>query len=236
VIDGDGWYRIMTPSTTFPAANEVYFCNLRPQGTDAHIAEVIADYHSRGLPLTWCVYPWTQPDDLGARLLARGATAMSVKTFLGSTSLPLAVADGVAVEAVDPSSAEGIDTYLNLLSSGYGLPADEESFRRVRYRQLCAGPRPVMHLVVAYCDGVPAGCAGMVIKPESAHLTTGRVLPAFQGRGVFQSLIATLLAKLRALGITLASGHSNEQSAFWVERFGFRFIYPYTIYELPPPA
>jgi hypothetical protein len=34
------------------------------------------------------------------------------------------------------------------------------------------------------------------------------------------------------MGIALATGHANDQSAFWVERFGFRLMYAYTIYEV----
>ncbi|MFN7929538.1 MAG: hypothetical protein U0Y68_16645 [Blastocatellia bacterium] len=62
------------------------------------------------------------------------------------------------------------------------------------------------------------------------------VLPAFQARGVFQSLIAARLQALRTLGIAYATGHSNEQSAFWALRFGFQAIFSYTIYQLDPPG
>ena len=159
-----------------------------------------------------------------------------MRAHLGSTDLPLNVIEGVSVERVDSQSPEGLETYLSVLNAGYGLPKDEEAFRRQRYRQLCAEPDPVMHLLIAYCDGVAAGCTAFILKGDSAHLTTASVKPEFQARGVFQSLIATSLSTLREMGIELASGHSNEQSAFWVERFGFRCIYEYQIYELVPDS
>lgn len=234
VYDADGWYRTLTPSASFSAANEVLFCNLSEGDPDGHIDDIVAEYHARGLPMSWCVYPWTQPADLGARLLARGATSAKVRAYLTSTSLPLKVVDGVEVQRVEPSTPGAVDTFVDLLSAGYGVPDDEAAFRRVRYRQLCSGPAPVMHLFLARCGGEPAGCMAMVVKPDSAHLTGGAVLPAYQARGVFQSLIAAALAAMRDLNISLATGHSNEQSAFWVQRFGFKLVYAYDIYELTP--
>ena len=237
IIDEDGWYRTLTPSAKFSADNEVFFCNLDWQDPDGQIDAVIAEYHQRGLPLIWCVYLWTQPQDLGERLLARGATSFNVRTYLVNTALPLKVVDGVEVERVNPASTEAFAAYFDVLLSGYTFSADEEAFKRNRYRQLCSGPDPVMQLFIAHCDGVIAGCAGMVIKQDSgsAHLTSSSVLPAFQARGVFQSLQATLLSTLHDRGIAIASGHANNQSAFWLERFGFKFIYAYDIYELEPP-
>lgn len=235
LIDEGGWYRTLTPSATANSAvNEILFCNLDQQNPDRHLDAIIAEYHQRGLSLSWCVYPWTQPEDLGKRLLARGATSSIVRAHLANTSLALKVVEGVEVKRVNPASTEEFETYFDILSSGYGLPADEVAFRRSRYHQLCAEPDPLMHLLVAYCDGAAAGCMGIIIKEDSAHLTAASVPPEFQARGVFQSLLAGALALLRDMGITLASGHSNEKSAFWAERFGFKFMYQYTIYELEP--
>lgn len=234
VIDEDGWYRTLTPSASSSAANEILFCNLDPQDPERHIDKIIADYHNLGLPLSWCVYPWTQPINLGERLLARGATSSNIRAYLGDTSLPLNIVDDIEIERVDPTSTQEIEAYVNTLSAGYELPKDEEAFRLSRYQQLCSGPNPVMHLFIARCNGAIAGCSGMIIKADvgAVHLTSSSVLPAFQSRGVFQSLIAKSLITACEMGITRASGHSNEKSAFWVERFGFKFIYAYKIYEL----
>ncbi|MFN7931654.1 MAG: hypothetical protein U0Y68_27725, partial [Blastocatellia bacterium] len=95
VIADNGWYRTLTPSASWAAANEVLFSNLDASRPDAAIDALIAEYHERDLPVTWCVYPWTQPADLGVRLLARGATKASIQAVLGSTALPLSIVEGV---------------------------------------------------------------------------------------------------------------------------------------------
>ncbi len=235
VIDADGWYRTITPAAAFSTLNDILFCRLDRHNTERQVDAIIAEYHDRGLPLTWSVYPWTQPANLGELLLARGAAAMNVRAYLGSTSLPLEVVDGVEVERVDPNVPGAFDAFFDILASGYSMSADEEAFRRSRYRQLSSGTDPVMQLHVARCDGEYAGCAGVMIKEDSAHLTTASVLPAFQGRGVLQSLTASQLTALRDLDIPIADGHANDLSAFWIQRFGFDLIFAYRIYEMKPP-
>ncbi|MCX6049603.1 MAG: hypothetical protein NT075_31270 [Chloroflexi bacterium] len=236
VIDEDGWYRTLTPSSSWPASNEVLFSNLNERDADSEIDAIVAEYHKLGLPLTWCVYPWTRPWDLGKRLLARGATQSVIQAFLGSTNLPLQVVDGVEIEQVNPASMEAYEAYMNVMISCYRLPADEEAFRRRRYHQLSIGPEPSLRLFVARYKGVVGGCAAMVIKEDSAHFTGDCILRAFQARGLFVSLHAARLRVLRDMGISLASGHGNEQSAFWAKGFGFKTLYSYNIYQLNPPA
>jgi len=236
VIDEGGWYRTLTPSASWSAANEVLFSNLGERNPDAEIDEVVSEYHRLGLPLTWCVYPWTRPGDLGERLLARGATQSLIQAFLGSSALPLELVDGVEVEQIDPESTAAYEAYIGVMTACYSLPADEEAFRCRRYYQLSTGPEPSMHLFIGRYNGAAVGCAAMMIKEDSAHFTGDCILPAFQARGIFQSLIAARLRVLRDMGISIVTGHGNEQSAFWVKRFGFKSIYTYTIYQLDPPS
>lgn len=236
VVNKDGWYRTLTPSCAWPSANEVLFSNLDAENLDAQIDSTIAEYHKHGLPITWCVYPWTQPMDLDKRLTARGAKKSPVKAMLISSSIPLEVVEDVEVVRVDPESDESFNDYIRILNAGYVLLPAEEAFRRRRYRELIRGPKPQMYLFLGRYKGQAVGCTGMVIKENSAHITTGSVLREFQARGVFQSLTATLLSTLRELGIEIASGHANEYSAPWVERFGGKVIYLYDIYQLDPPS
>ena len=236
VINGDGWYRIITPSASWPAANEVFFSNLDAHQPDAEIDAIIAEYHRLGLPLTWCVYPWTQPGDLGKRLLARGATQVVIQAFLGSPAIALKGVAGVDVERIAPEVTADYEAYINLMSAGFQLPPDEAAFRRQRYHQLSVGPDPCLHLFLGRCNGAVAGCCAVVIKEDSAHMTGVYIDPALQARGVFQSLQAASLSFLRELGISIFTGHANKQSAFWVERFGAKPIFTYDIYQLDPPA
>jgi hypothetical protein len=236
VTDQHGWYRTLTPSCPSASSNEVLFSNLDGNDLDAQIESTIAEYHKLGLPMSWCVYPWTQPMDIGKRLTARGAKKSHVKAMLINSSTPIEMAEGVEVERVDAESDESFEAYMRVLNAGYELLPTDEAFRRRRYRELIRGPKPQMYLFLGRYNGQLAGCAGMVIKQDSAHLTTASVLREFQARGLFLSLIATLLKTLRQLGIAVASGHANESSAPWVEIFGGKVVFSYDIYQLDPPS
>ena len=236
ISHNNGWYRTLTPSCAWPSANEVLFSNLDSTNPDKEIENIIEEYHRHGLPVTWCVYPWTQPSDLDKRLMIRGATRSPVRAMLISSSLKLEVVEGVQVDRVDPDSDDSFEAYMKILNVGYELLPAEETFRRRRYRELIRGDNPSMILFLGRYKGQVAGCAGMVIKEDSAHITTSSVLREFQARGVFLSLNAMIVQTMRDLGIDLASGHANMNSAPWVERFGGKVVYCYDIYQLDPPT
>ncbi len=236
LVEQDGWYRTLTPSSTWPGANEVLFSNLDSAYPDRHLQEVISEYHGRNLPVSWCVYPWTRPPDVGARLVNMGATSSRIRVFLIDTEHPLEEVEGVDVRRVDPDEKAAFSAFFEIMAAEHALPAEEVTFRRRRYGELSRGPTPRLQLHVAYCKGVPAGCHATVLKQDSGHLTGGGVMPPFRAHGVFQSMLAVSLKELRKMGIRLATGHSNEKSAFWADRFGFRTVYFYDIYQLDPPA
>lgn len=236
VIDEDGWYRTLTASSTWPGANEVLFSNLDADNPHSHLREIVSEYHGRGLPVSWCVYPWTRPADLGARLVKLGASRTPIRVFLINTAHPLEEVEEVEVRRVDAGDDEQFGAYMEITRAEHGLPAAEEAFRRRRYRELSLGPRPLMQLYLAYCKGVPAGCHATVVKEDSGHFTGGCAIPRFRAYGVLQSMLAVSLKALRDMGIRMATGHSNQNSAFWADRFGFQSVYSYDLYELFPPV
>ncbi len=235
VIDRDGWYRTLTPSSQWPGANEVLFSNLDESGADEQIDALVSEYHGAGLPISWCVYPWSRPWDLGKRLASRGASKSPIHALLGSTGSRLDMVEGLEVQQVDPELDADYDLFIETMAAGFGLPPEEREHRRGRYRELGTGPDPCLRLFLARYKGAVAGCQALVVKLDSGHMTGAYVVPEFRAYGVFQTLISAALKVLRDLGIQLATGHSNEQSAFWAERFGFKMIYSYDIYQLDPP-
>ena len=243
VTEGNGWYRTLTPSSHWATDdNEVLFSNLDEQNADAEIEGIVSEYQKFGRPMRWCVYPWARPLDLAYRLLGRGASRSNVRALVCDTSLPLQRVEGSEIERVDPDSTEDYEAYIGIMasgemSSGKKLPADEIAFRHRRYRELISGTDAVMQLFIARYQGVVAGCGAMYLKGGSAYLTGDYVVPAFHARGLFQSLIAFRLNLLHEMGIPLASGHGREDTSVpWLIRFGFKPVFPYSIYQIDPPS
>ena len=237
VMDGSGWYRIMTPSSPSPSYNEVFFSRLSTEVSDQEIDTIIGEYHQRGLAFTWCVYPWTKPTDLGTKLLARGAKESSMVAFIGSSDSPTTKRVlGIEIEVVEPTANDSLESYISLVSEGFELTPEDAAFRRERYPHLMTGPPHSLRLLLARIQEAVAGCMLLILKKDSAHMSGVYVRPEFQARGVFPTLNASAQHFLRDMGIPLATGHSNPLSAFWVERFGAKPVFAYSMYRLDPPG
>ena len=236
VTVADGWYKILTPSSAWAADNEILFSRLGEHDYEAEIDAVLAEYRARGRPVRWCVYPWTHPQSLGDRLIARGASHYGVQALVVDTDLPLQMVDDAVIERVDPRSRQAFDDYVDVMAWGWRLPADEVDFRRRRYWELIQGESPSLHLFIARHRGAAAGCGAFVVKEDSAYMTGDFIKPESQARGLFQSLHAARLKALRELGIRLASGHARaDTSGPWLRRFGHRSKFSYQMYTFATP-
>lgn len=243
IIDENGWYRMLTPSSPWPSANEILFSNLDMSRSDAEVeAEIdamIAEYHGRGLPLMWCVFPWTEPGNLVERLVARGATTSAIHVTIATSSLPISVAEDTEILEIRRGAPDGqamFEDYIRILTESYPLPESEIAFRRRRYWQLIGEEPQVLRIFLALYQGEVAGCASMVVKEHSAHFTGDAILPAFRSRGIFRSMAAGRMKLLREMGIGLVTGHNNERSTVLVHRMGNRTVCTYTICTLEARA
>jgi GNAT superfamily N-acetyltransferase len=62
-----------------------------------------------------------------------------------------------------------------------------------------------------------------------------QVFDAHRGRGAYRALLAARLARLRALGIGLATTHAREHSSAPIlERLGFETVFRHRVYQLDP--
>ena len=236
VVAEDGWYRTATPSSDFRPDNEILVSNLTGKNADSEIDRMFTEYHERiERAFSWCVYPWTQPEDLGERLINLGGSDYEVSVFLENTSLPLKVVPGVSVKQVSETSAIDLERYLRIMASRRAMSIDEITFRRQRYQRLIGGDSPVLQLFVAYCDNTPAGCCATILKRDYGYMTGAYIYPDFRAKGLFQSLLAAQHNALRDCGIKLSCGHAyTHGSGRWLERFGFRKVYNYKVYVLKP--
>lgn len=232
VVDTDGWYRVITPSTPWPAVNEVVLSALDEHDPEPEIERLVAAYREHDLPLKWCVYPWTKPADLGERLVRRGAISWRARGMVTGTALELALPEGASVERIDRAT---FPTYLDAMVRGWELPPIEASFMHERMGSLLSRPEPPVQLFVARWHGEVAASAATMLKERSGYLMGANVLPAFRGCGLYRALLRGRLAALSAMGIELATTQAREQtSAPILEHLGFETVFRYKMYQLNP--
>jgi len=231
IIERDGWHQIITPSSGTIHGNEVIYSRIAPAVVEVVLRRTIAEYADHGLPFRWCVGPLTEPApaDFGALLHRYGFTwhdGRGMATDPARWKAPHAALD-VAIEAVTPAN---VAEYVEAVAVGWESQFDVATRCDDVVRAIGTGR---FHYVMARVDGAIAGTAGFVVKPQSAYLVGGNVLPSCRGRGIYRALVDHRLERIRAMGIELATTQAREStSAPILEALGFETVYRSRMYTL----
>ncbi|MFN0246185.1 MAG: GNAT family N-acetyltransferase [Kofleriaceae bacterium] len=226
VIQREGWYQVITPSTRSAIANEVCTSRLTDSDADAVIDRTCAEYAAAGVPFKWFVGPDTTPSDMGRRLEARGFRGVAVRGMaIEPSTWRATVPDDVTVEEV---TVETLDEYNACFAAGWSVPMPEA--QTATLAAAIASGR--FRMYVARIDGAAVGTCGLVVKPRSIYLVGGNVLPAYRRRGVYRAMLATRLASATSAGVGLAVTQAREESSAPIlEALGFESVCSAVIYR-----
>ena len=231
IIERDGWYQIITPSSGAIHGNEVIYSRIAPPVVEVVLRRTIAEYADHGLPFRWCVGPLTEPapEYFGALLRRCGFTWLDGRGMAidpASWKASHAATD-VAIEAVTPAN---VREYVEAVAVGWESQFDVATRCDDVVRAIGTGR---FHYVMARVEGAIVGTAGFVVKPQSAYLVGGNVLPRYRGRGIYRALVDHRLERIRAMGIKLATTQAREStSAPILEALGFETVYRSRMYTL----
>ena len=231
IIERDGWYQTITPSTGTSQGNEVVYSRIVAPHVDRIVDETIAQYAAHRVPFKWCVGPLTEPADFGAALDRRAFRSWPVRGMAIDPAQWVArESRGVTVERVTETN---LRDYYDAWSRGWETTSpDEAEWCAEHVRALATGR---FHFYLARVDGAPAGTAGFITKPRCAYLVGGNVLPAFRKHGVYRALLDARFAELRARGVGLAVTQAREAtSAPILEYLGFEDLFRSFIYRWQP--
>ncbi len=232
VIERDGWYQTITPSTKSIQGNEVLLSRVAAADAERVARETVAMYAALGLPFKWNVGALTEPAEFGDVLDRLGFVhwhmrGMAVEPQRWTYSAP---APGVTVERVGDDAFED---YYTTMVRGWATEMTEADTWRDSMRQTLRSAKS--HYYLARIDGVPVGTAGFIVKPRSVYLVGGNVLEPYRGRGVYRALIDARLRDIAALGLTLATTQAREAtSAPILDKLGFETLYRGRVYKWQP--
>ena len=227
IIERDGWYQTIQPSSGSVVGNEVVYSRLVADEAEGVIERTIAEYTAAGVPFKWCVGPLTEPEGFGALLERRGFVGLDIRGMaIDPMAWTAAAHPGITIEPVGKGD---LVEYLDTFARGWDIAVDVPTWCRNLGRAIDGGRH---HMMLARVDGEPAGTAGFILRPRAAYLVGGNVLPAFRGRGVYRALIDHRLARLRERGVTLATTQARElTSAPILERLGFETLFRGRVYR-----
>ncbi|MGE0403853.1 MAG: hypothetical protein AB7T06_44510 [Kofleriaceae bacterium] len=223
IVEREGWYQIITPSSGSAIANEVLVTRVADAEADAVLDRTCAEYAAEGVPFKWFVGPQTRPADLGARLEARGFCGVPVRGMAIEPRAWTAPSPReVTVELVTPAT---LDEYNACFVEGWGIPMPA-GWRTTHASAIDDGR---FERFIARIDGVAAGTCGSVRKERCVYLVGGNVIAAHRRRGVYRAMLAARLARAT---VPLAVTHAREEtSAPILERLGFESMFSATIYR-----
>ncbi|HEY5925565.1 MAG TPA: GNAT family N-acetyltransferase [Kofleriaceae bacterium] len=228
VIERDGWYQIITPSTKSVQGNEVVYSRVAAHDAERVARETMDDYAALGLPFKWCVGPLTEPVDFGGLLDRLGFDSWAVRGMaVEPQRWTYTPHDDVAIERVTPATFED---YYTTLVRGWAMEVAEGASWRTSLRRALDGD--LHHCYVARVAGEPVGTAGMIVKQRSVYLVGGNVLESHRGRGIYRALIDERLRDAAALGFTLATTQAREAtSAPILHALGFETLFQSRVYK-----
>lgn len=231
LIERDGWYQLITPSTGTTQGNEVVWSRLAPADVDAVVDATVAQYAAHRVPFKWCVGPLTEPADFGATLARKGFTSYPVRGMAIDPAHWIRGANpAISVERVTEAS---LPAYYDAWSRGWDIVAHDVDEWCAEHARVMATGRFVFYL--ARIGGESAGTAGFIAKPRCAYLIGGNALPAFQKRGVYRALLDARLADVVDRGLALAVTQAREAtSAPILDALGFETLYRSFIYRWHP--
>jgi GNAT superfamily N-acetyltransferase len=210
---------ILNSSTVFPTPDLNHACLLRatPGTVSALLDEVTAYFADREVPVTLFVSPACTPEDLTARLTARGFVkqreeeAWMVLEHASDFALAAPARD-VIVEQIGPEDAP---TFARVFLRAFDMPEDYAPYMA----QLLApsiGLPGVFHYL-AHIDDKPAGICTLLCYQDLAIVGSAGVLPIRRGRRVLASLAFTVHAQAQRQGIDRALLQTTAGTMF--ERF-----------------
>ncbi len=207
----------------FAPCNQVVLTNLPSEGIEAQIAEILAPFRERSLPMLWSVSPSVRPGTLGDVLLTRGfaAEAPLIGMAIELNGLP----DAPPVPALSVERVTGermLDVWGKTYHDGFGLPDGfADTFVATFKRAGFAASTPFRHYV-GLLDGMPVACSTMFLDARAVGLWHIATLPPARGRGIGGEMTLTPLRDARALGYRLGTLYAAPMGTSIYRRLRFR--------------
>jgi ribosomal protein S18 acetylase RimI-like enzyme len=202
--------------------NGVTWSDLDDSNADAVIFAQVSRFAEMTTPWEWKHFSYDQPPDLPDRLLAAGFTRDPAEALLVAeiADLTLDVPAPADVELRAVVDKQAVDALVSVHDEVFG--EDHSGLGRALLDTLTRRPSAAAAVVaVAGHSPIAAGRVEFHGGTDFASLWGGGTLPAWQGRGVFRSLVAHRAALASARGFRYLQVDASPESRPILQRLGF---------------
>jgi ribosomal protein S18 acetylase RimI-like enzyme len=225
------WY--ITPGVPVPLFNHVYFTRLaREENIDTKIEEVVGSFAEREVPFMWSVGPFTQPNELGARLESRGLSRVDelpgMAVDLQAIGEDISFPSELAIEQV--SDTEVLKECIEVMRVGFELP---ELTSDVFFEVLTAvglTEESPWRSYVGRLDGEAVAASALVLAAGVAGIYNVATLPTARKQGLGAAMTLAALRDGRELGYRIGVLQSSAMGFGVYRRLGFEQYSTYHIY------
>jgi ribosomal protein S18 acetylase RimI-like enzyme len=207
-----------------PYLNRVYRAMFRGEDVDERVAEALAYFELRNLPVSWHVGPSSGPSDLGSRLERAGLTRLEdeVGMALEMAALPedVRMPPGLTIERV--TDAQKLYSWTEIVAVSFGRPLRVESVLSRVHEATGFGGEAPWRLYLGLLDGHPVGTSRVFFSGKVAGVYHVATRPEARRKGIGTAMTAHALREARELGYEIAVLRAAQAGLGIYHRLGFR--------------
>lgn len=208
----DGDIKWFVSDVPFPLLNGVMCAKLEAGSEDRRIDEVLGEFKAAGVPMLWWTGPASQPEDIGARLMARGLVkagappgmAVDLRNLDASEAPPA----GVTIKRVDGD--EVLSEYGQVLQQAFELPDFVMGIGLDILKNKGYDEAGTVQDYLAYLEGTPVAVCSVGYGAGVAGIYNVGTLAQSRGRGIGRAITLRSLLDARdrgyKVGVLEASG------------------------------
>lgn len=195
---------------------------LAPEQVRDRIEATLAPFREQQLPMLWCLWPSSQPSDLGAHLQESGLfLASSLPGMARDLAQPLPAIpsiDGLQIELVRDD--EMWDQWLTTCSTGFEFSEQDQSVLRPVFRQL--GYTEPIFQYLGRLNGEAVATASLLLRNGVAGIYNVATLPQARRKGIGGALTLAALHYAQQQGCSRAILLASASGYPVYEQLGFR--------------
>lgn len=212
--------------------NRVYQARFHPDEVDRRIAEVVAHFASRGLPLSWHVGPSSKPRDLGGRLITQGllhtgheiGMAIDLSALHETSPTP----SDLVIERVD--CMPRLQRWMGVVAASFQYPEKTADVLLDVFGNPGFGEHLPWRLYVGCLHDDPVGASRLFLGGGVAGIYAIGTVPERRGRGIGTAMTLAPLREARRLGYRIGVLRAAEVALGIYRRLGFTTLCRFGMY------
>ena len=205
----------------FPLFNSVARTGLPAGRVDAAIESILAEYHSRKVPMMWWVGPSAQPSDLGSLLSERGLQgSVSPGMAVDLTTMPERYVLPENLQIKKASNEVELEIYCRVLCGVFGMPDFVEDAFFDFFMSL-GFSSPFINYIGIIEDEIVA-TSSVCLGGGVAGVYNVATLESARGKGIGSAMTAFPLLEARSAGYRIAALEPSESGYSVYRKLGFQ--------------